>query len=350
MATAKTDLINTFNSTPKAKFEQAFTKIKHTDLVQDELLSVCQAIQNITWPNACHLTDALESTLSRPGKLFRPTLHLVAAKASNQGNVLPADIETAAVAELIHTATLLHDDVLDNASLRRGKPTLKHEAGNRIAILSGDYLLAQASLKLSALNNCRLVGIYANVLSDLCQGEIYQMMHHQNIDMPWDIYLEKTRCKTASLFQACGESVGVIHKLPEKHIEHLKTYGYALGMAFQLIDDVLDYTSTACVLGKPALDDLHNGILTAPVLLALQKETALVRAELESDIQKAFENDRDASNRLQTTLIKMGYTHETRLIAEQYYQQACEAISFLPSSVYKTALEQLAFNTIERTA
>lgn len=324
--------------------------LKPASLVQDELLAVCQAIQGIAWPNACDLTEALESTLSRPGKLFRPSLHLIAAKACNEGKVNDNDIQTAAVAELIHTATLLHDDVLDDASLRRGKPTLKHEAGNRVAILSGDYLLAQASLKLSELNNCRLVGIYAKVLSDLCQGEVYQMMHFQNIQMDWETYIEKTRCKTASLFQACGESVGVIHQLSEENIDNLKHYGYALGMAFQLMDDILDYTSTSTVMGKPVLDDLQNGILTAPVLLALKNSDATTRQNIEKNIAAAFENDQTASIALQKELIDAGYIDKTRELAKKYYQEACDAVAFLPDSDYKTALHTLALSTIERKA
>lgn len=318
-------------------------------LVANELQDVKRSLLDILKPEAAILAENLQLSLSNTGKLFRPALLLLTSKACQASEITSQDIETAAVAELIHTATLIHDDVLDDAELRRGEPTLKTLRGNKIAVLSGDYLLAQASLKLSKLNNCKLVSIYAHVLSDLCDGEILQLQQQGNCLMDWSQYLRKTQCKTASLFEACTESAGVIHQQSDAIIEQLKAYGRHLGLAFQLADDLLDFTSTAEALGKPALEDLRQGIVTAPVILALQKTQGQERQKLETLIRAVFEDSTKVLPLLET-LNDLNAITQTRDLALEHSEKAVQALACLPDSPYKTALADLATHAVDRVS
>jgi all-trans-nonaprenyl-diphosphate synthase len=326
-------------------------------LVAEDLARVKTSLLAILKPEAAILAENMQLSLSNTGKLFRPALLLLTAKACGAQHATNADIETAAVAELIHTATLIHDDVLDDAELRRGEPTLKHLQGNKIAILSGDYLLAQASLKLSTLNHCRLVAIYAHVLSDLCDGELLQLQQERDVTVTWDAYLRKTQCKTATLFEACTESAGVIHQQPEAIIEALKAYGRHLGLAFQLADDLLDFTSDSEKLGKPALGDLQHGLLTAPIILALDatKHDSTAHQALTARIEDIFSQESDASSdtaiqALLKTLEEEGYLEKARQLALEHAEHACQSLSVLEDTPYRQALEDLARHAVQRLA
>lgn len=318
--------------------------------VAEELDAVKASLLEILTPEAMVLATRINATLKNTGKLFRPALLMLTSKACNHGSTTHDDIETAAVAELIHTATLIHDDVLDDADLRRGQATLKHLEGNRIAILAGDFLLAQASLKLSKLNNCRLVSIYAKVLADLCDGELLQLEQNKDLSTSWESYLRKTACKTATLFEACCESAGVIHQQSPEMIAQLKHYGQCLGIAFQLADDLLDFTASEKELGKPALEDLRQGILTAPVLLALRQtpQNSPELATLTQQVQAVFE-DEQAIEPLLLQLKTQGWLDKTQAMAMQYVEDAIKAIRHLPASEYRDALEGLARDAVQRT-
>ena len=310
--------------------------------VQKELEAVKQRVLAIAEPRALVLAEALNHSLRRTGKLFRPVILLLMVKALNPNKAVDiAAIETAAVAEMIHTATLLHDDVLDDAELRRQNPTINATQGNKLAILAGDYLLAQASWKLSQLNNCRLVAIFAEVLTSLCDGELIQLTNQNNLELSWQDYELKTFCKTASLFQACAESAAIIAQSSAHEIESLKHYGKALGMAFQLQDDLLDFTATEEELGKPVLDDVKNGILTAPVLLALQDTT--LKPQLEALISNVIETPSNENKQALLALLHdSNALQQTAQLVQEYTQQALNSISYLADSDYKTALMTLA--------
>ena len=175
------------------------------------------------------------------------------------------------------SATLFHDDVIDASELRRDKKTVRAQFGEtKISVLSGDYLLAQASVKLSRLRNSRLVSIFAHVLADLMRRGSGTDPARFTIES-LDSYYKKTICKTASLFSAGCESAGVINRLPEERIQAMKTYGRNFGIAFQIMDDLLDYTATEAEMGKPVLDDLRNGLTNAPILLGTENPATLPR-------------------------------------------------------------------------
>ncbi len=323
-------------------------------LLEAELLEVKASLTQIVPPDTELLAQTVAHTMQARGKMLRPLLTLMASGAS--GQIDPAHVETAAVAELIHVATLLHDDVLDDADLRRGKPTIRSLWGNKVSILSGDYLLAQASLKLSRLNNCRLVSIFAIVLANLCEGEVEQIRTSFDLETTWDSYFKKSICKTASLFAACCESAGVLNQLDEADIQRLRQYGEYCGIAFQIIDDLLDYTSSAEQLGKPVLDDLKNGILNAPVLLALEAyaQDPTTREKLIGLIEALFNppESQDQQHATQEALLSMlnqvNIVDKTQALADDYTQRARDAIAFLPQSPYKDALNQLSLYITQR--
>ena len=323
-------------------------------LVETPLLGVKDSLKAVIPPDSVVLADTVKQSLTSGGKYLRPVITLLCgqAAAANSSDTLMRDmVEVAAVTEMIHVATLLHDDVIDQSDLRRGKPTVAAEKGNKISVLSGDYLLAQASVKLSQLNNCRLVGIFAYVLADLCDGEVEQLHTGFTLNTDWDSYYKKTICKTASLFSAGCESAGVLNELPEEEIQRLKAYGRHFGIAFQIVDDLLDYTATAEELGKPVLDDLRNGLTNAPVLLALESErlSDSQKAALRQDIQTLFDAPTDALiTRIQDTLNQAQAIQQTRALAEHYVAEACKALDFLPASPSKQALIDVAHCVLSR--
>jgi geranylgeranyl pyrophosphate synthase len=324
------------------------------DLVLTPLGAVKDSLKAIIPPDSAALAETMEYSLVDGGKYLRPLVTLLCAQGSKSQDEteIHNTVEAAAVAEMIHVATLLHDDVIDGSELRRGKKTVRAQWGNKISVLSGDYLLAQASVKLARLGNPRLVSIFAHVLADLCDGEVEQMHTSYQLETSWDSYYKKTICKTASLFSAGCESAGVINHLPEEQIEALKSYGHHFGIAFQMVDDLLDYTATEQEMGKPVLDDLRNGLLTAPILLALVSESlsAQERTELKKLVSELFEapTNEALTARIQTYLAKSEAIEETRQLANRHVAKAKQAIAYLSPSPAKTALLALVDFILER--
>lgn len=324
------------------------------ELVMTPLRDVKDSLKAIIPPDSAALAETVEYSLVGGGKYLRPVVTLLSGQASKAQHPteIQHTVEVAAVAEMIHVATLLHDDVIDGSELRRGKKTVRARWGNKISVLSGDYLLAQASVKLARLGNPRLVSIFAHVLADLCDGEVEQMHTSYQVETSWDSYYKKTVCKTASLFSAGCESAGVINGLPEENIQALKAYGHNFGIAFQVVDDLLDYTATEQEMGKPVLDDLRNGLLTAPILIALESErlSALERAELRKQIAALFESPTDERliASIQEYLVKCEAIEETRQLASRYVSEAKQALTFTSSSPARMALISLVDFILER--
>ncbi len=177
----------------------------------------------------------------------------------------------AEITEMIHTASLVHDDVVDEAELRRGVPTVHSSFGNRIAVLAGDFLFAQSSWYLANLDNLEVVKLLSQVIMDLAEGEIQQGLNRFAANLTIDEYIQKSYYKTASLIANSCKSAAVLSESSADLAEHLYSYGRHIGLAFQIIDDILDFTGSTEALGKPAGSDLKSGNLTAPVLYALEE-------------------------------------------------------------------------------
>jgi geranylgeranyl pyrophosphate synthase len=325
--------------------------------VLDALEGVKASLLRIVPPESELLAQTLHHSLSSGGKYLRPAITLLAGLA-NGHQILPKDdplIEVACVSEMIHIATLLHDDVLDQADLRRKKKTVRALWGNTVSVLSGDYLLAQASLKLANVGNIRIVSIYSHVLADLCDGEVEQIRTSYQLETPWDSYYRKTICKTASLFAAGCEAAGVLTGLPEEQIQQLRAYGNNFGIAFQILDDLLDYTSSEQELGKPVLDDLRNGLLNAPILLILKSDqvSEAEKQAISEQVQAIFnaadeQQSRQVAEALKKRLYDLGAVDQTLALAAQYGEAAEAALSFVPDSVAKTSLLGLLHANLKR--
>jgi len=238
----------------------------------------------------------------------------------------------AEIAELIHVASLMHDDVLDDAATRRGVLSLNAQAGNKLAILAGDFLLARASVTLASLHNTEIVELLSRVLEHLVTGEVMQMTASPEALISLDHYMRKTFCKTASLMANSARAVALLSGQPAEVCEQSWQYGRHLGMAFQIVDDLLDLTGSSSVLGKPALNDMKSGIATVPVLLAAEEQQGLVPI-----IQRKFKSDGDVALALGMVHQSDGIRRARELAAEQA-RLAADQIRNLPPATTAHAM------------
>lgn len=291
------------------------------------------------------LAEAFLSLITSGGKRLRPMLALLAtrlfAPLSNPAIALAAAVET------LHTATLVHDDVIDNALIRRGSPTLNASWTSGATVLAGDYLFARAAAFAAETGSVRVITLFANTLRVICEGELRQLAARYRWDQPKDAYYERIYAKTASLFAAATEGGAALGAAAEDDIQRLRDYGYNLGMAFQIIDDILDFTSTDAALGKPAGSDLRQGTITLPVFYFMQ-ESADRRARLDQMEDWAAADGHAATLDLvaqiaQSSAIARAYDEAASFIA-----QAVAGLQPLPESAARTALLELAASTLER--
>ena len=218
------------------------------------------------------LGAAAEHLFEAGGKRVRPAIVLLVSRATLLNQELTArHRRLAEITEMIHTASLVHDDVVDEADLRRNVPTVNSLFDNRVAVLAGDFLFAQSSWYLANLDNLEVVKLLSEVIRDFAEGEILQSINRFDTDANLETYLEKSYFKTASLIANSAKAAGVLSDAPREVCDHLYEYGKHLGLAFQIVDDILDFTSPTEVLGKPAGSDLVSGNITAPVLFAMEK-------------------------------------------------------------------------------
>lgn len=279
------------------------------------------------------------------GKRLRPLLAVLAARALDyQGT---QHVTLATIIEFIHTATLLHDDVVDESMLRRGKETANALFGNQASVLVGDFLYTRAFQLMVALGRMKVMQILADATNVIAEGEVLQLMNVNDPDTSEQSYLQVIYCKTARLFEAATELAAVLADKDPVTTEAMRLYGLHLGTAFQLIDDVLDYQADVAELGKNIGDDLAEGKPTLPLIHALKHG---------SDAQKALIREAIVeSNGLQHLDAIMAAMHDTdafgytRRLAEHEAELAKQAIAFLPQSAYKEALLTLADVAVERS-
>ncbi|MGA0022046.1 MAG: solanesyl diphosphate synthase, partial [Vulcanococcus sp.] len=238
----------------------------------------------------------------------------------------------AEITEMIHTASLVHDDVVDEASTRRGVDTVHSRFNHRVAVLAGDFLFAQASWHLANLDDLEVVKLLSRVIMDLADGEVKQGLFRYDTGQSFETYLEKSYCKTASLIANSARAAGVLSGLPAHQLDELYRFGRQLGLAFQVVDDILDFTGSDQQLGKPAASDLATGYLTAPALYALEEHPALAGL-----IEREFSEDGDLDQALE--LVRQSQAiQRSRALAEGFANEAREAISWLPASDCRSAL------------
>jgi all-trans-nonaprenyl-diphosphate synthase len=286
---------------------------------------------------------AAEHLFGAGGKRIRPAIVLLISRAT----MLEQDItlrhrRLAEITEMIHTASLVHDDVVDESQMRRGVPTVHSLFGNRVAVLAGDFLFAQSSWYLANLDNLEVVKLLSEVIMDLATGEIQQGINCFDRGISIETYLKKSYYKAASLIANSSKAAGLLSDVSLETAEHLYDYGRHLGLAFQIMDDILDFTSTTDTLGKPAGSDLKSGNLTAPVLFALKEAS-----HLDVLIERKFAQEGDLEQALELIQDSQGI-QQARELAAHHAKLAIEHLAVLPPSESHQALINIAEYTLSR--
>ncbi|MDI4632670.1 octaprenyl diphosphate synthase [Pelomonas sp. V22] len=279
------------------------------------------------------------------GKRMRPKLVLLFANAL--GYQKDARFELAAVVEFIHTATLLHDDVVDESSLRRGKATANALFGNAASVLVGDFLYSRAFQMMVSVDRMRVLEVLAEATNVIAEGEVLQLMNMHDPDVSVDSYLRVIRYKTAKLFEASARLGAVLAEASAEIEEACAAYGRSLGTAFQLIDDLLDYEGDSHELGKNVGDDLREGKPTLPLLIAMERGSPEQRQLIRHAIEHGeVERLGDIVQIVRST----GAIEATRLAARAEAQKASDAINALPRNKWRESLLEFAVQSVERTS
>lgn len=320
------------------------------DLTKEELNTLHRDIKNELKTNNESLLQSSHYYFDQQGKLFRPmTVHLVGkacnrhAKKTGCSSLSDGQKRMAMVSEMIHTASLLHDDVIDGATTRRNKPSINQIVPHKQAILAGDFVLSRAAILLAGIGNIKAVDHFSCILDELVRGELMQLTSKDNPSDRFTQYLTKTYRKTASLLAySCG-TVALLSGCSEEAQESAFNYGKNLGIAFQLVDDALDFISSAEALGKPVGADMSLGLATAPVLFAAEKYP-----DLHAIIGRRFKNKNDQRIALDY-VNKSDGIKETFILARKYINEAVKVVSVLDDSLEKCALINLCNIVVERT-
>lgn len=295
------------------------------------------------------VTELLAQIFKAGGKRIRPGLVMLCSKATAaQGELGQLHVILAVLTELIHTASLVHDDVIDRASVRRGQETVNRKWNDRLAVLVGDLLFAQASICLARLMNPVIVGIYGQVLGDLCAGEIRQMKQQYDCQVNWEAYIHKSICKTASLFAAGCHSGPILNHCDDAVVGAMKDYGTNLGVCFQIVDDLLDVTSTEAALGKPAGGDLAQGILTAPAMIVLERDDVPAK-KLRELIKLRAVCEADGIAEALNIIREHGGVDGTIAMCRDYADKCKASLKVLPTSASRDSLAALTEYLLQRT-
>ena len=302
----------------------------------DELLAALCEVE-LPW-----LREMLEAALGTSGKRLRPAISLLAGRLGNYD--LELLVPMAASVELLHTATLVHDDVIDMAEERRGRPTAAAQFNNAPSVMLGDYMFAHAAEFVARTGNIRVIRNFADTLRVMASGELSQDVSAYEYSRDVQRYLDRIYGKTASLFATATEGGAIVSGAPEHHVEAARRYGERLGMAFQVVDDVLDFSATSEELGKPAGSDLLAGTLTLPALLYME------RYPEDNPIRRAFDGVRRRSN-LQRAIEEIrasGLLEESLATGQRFADEAVQAIQDLPDGEPRATFEHLAEFVVER--
>lgn len=310
--------------------------------VQEDLVRVEDRLRSVGEVDFPQLSELLDYSLKSGGKRIRPALVLLSGKFYHYDpNYL---LPMATAVEILHTATLVHDDVIDNSPVRRGRPTINKAWGEDKAILLGDYLLAKSQELVAETQNWRVVRLFAQAFMTLSSGELNQAVNAFNLEQTRQQYLQRISAKTASLISLATESGAILSQAPEKSVEALKEYGHNLGIAFQIVDDILDFIATEEEMGKPTGSDLAQGTLTLPAMLVLERYPG------DNPVIRLFHNeDRQKNIRLAIELVSnSSIPGECYAVASDYCAKACQNLDLLPANACRRSLITLAEYVVKR--
>lgn len=312
-------------------------------LIESDMKAVDAVIRARLHSEVLLVRQVAEYIIGSGGKRIRPALLLLAAGATGyEGN---HHHELAAVVEFIHTATLLHDDVVDESALRRGRETANALFGNAASVLVGDFLYSRAFQMMVEVGSMRIMEVLAEATNVIAEGEVLQLMNCRNVEIEVEDYLRVIRYKTAKLFEASARIGGILGRATDEVEAGLAAYGMHLGTAFQIIDDVLDYSGEEDEIGKHLGDDLAEGKPTLPLILVLQlgrpAQADLVRQALEQGGRESFAD-------VLRTVNETGALEAAHAVAVDEAEKAKQALQPLPSSQYRDALINLCDFAVAR--
>jgi len=302
--------------------------------IKDELRSVSRV--DFPW-----LSEQLSYVVTGGGKGIRPALTLLSGKfyTYDLTYLLPMAVSV----ELMHTSTLVHDDAIDKALVRRGQPTINKLWGADIATLLGDYLFAKAGEFVADTRNPQVIKLFSQTLAIISSGEINQFLGAFQLEQTRENYLQRISSKTASLFALATKSGAILSQAPETAVEVLRDYGHNLGIAFQIVDDIMDFTSDEKTLGKPVGSDLVQGTLTLPAMLLLERYPA------DNPVRSIFENrGKQGIARAIEMVRNSSIVEDCYQLATEYCTKACQNFNLLPDNTSRQALAALADYVVER--
>ncbi len=313
-------------------------------LIAEDMRAVDAEIRRRLYSDIALVTQVANYIVASGGKRMRPALLLLAAGATGYRGTHHHTL--AAVVEFIHTATLLHDDVVDESSLRRGRNTANAEFGNAASVLVGDFLYSRAFQMMVSTGSMRVMEVLADATNIIAEGEVLQLMNCRNADIDVADYLRVVRYKTAKLFEASARLGAILGAVPTETEERLASYGMHLGTAFQIVDDVLDYSGDEGKIGKHLGDDLAEGKPTLPLIHVMrhgnEAQARLVRRALEE------EGGRDDFPAIIAAVLETGSLEAARHVAAAEAELAKRALDGLPATQYRNALLELADFAVER--
>jgi len=312
-------------------------------LVEERLEGVVEELRRIVLSDFPAIEEVNDYLLTARGKLFRPMLLLLANDVGDRGS--REAVTLAAVVELVHLATLVHDDAVDHSVLRRGMPTVNALWNHQTAIIMGDYLYSRSIMELTKFDELELIRVLSRAANEMSVGEMRQLVSHDTLDFTEDDYYRLISCKTASLMSAACEMGALVGD--NRFRAPLARFGYKLGMAFQVIDDLLDYTETEAVTGKPSGHDLREHKVTLPLIAALEKMGPADRREVEAFFADPEPTDEGIAE-IVDLVREYGGLEYARERADAFGEKAAAALIALPASEAVEALRDAVTYVLDR--
>ena len=310
--------------------------------IEKDLTRVKNQLRSVSKIDFIWLSEQLDYVVKRGGKGIRPALTLLSGQFYNYN--LKYLLPMATSVELMHTATLIHDDAIDKSLVRRGKSTIYNIWGEETAILLGDYLFAKAGEYVADTQNPRVIKLFSQTLATISSGELIQLLGAFKLEQTREQYFQRISGKTASLFCLSTESGALLSEAPEKSVKALKEFGFNLGIAFQVVDDILDFTGSEKMLGKPTGSDLTQGTVTLPAMLLMK------RYPEDNPIKRVFEGeDKQKNVALAIEMIRnSSIPQECYQVAFEYRDRACASLHLLPENSTRQSLIKLADYVVSR--
>lgn len=314
--------------------------------IQQDLDVVEQTFQERASSQLDILHAAGAYALSTPGKRLRTALTLLSGKLSDY--LFEKLLLVSVAFEMVHLATLIHDDIIDHADTRRGLPTINARWGEGVAILLGDYFFARTAGIIADLNDTRVIRLFSETVATVCEGTILETLSAGKLDLSVDAYLERISRKTACLMAACCKGGAIVSNATQEQADALYNFGLNLGIAFQIVDDVLDYISSEAAIGKPAGNDLRQGLITLPLIHALQAQNNGHSEEVR-DILVSKESNNDRVDAIVHWVAQGPGIHAALDEAERFAQQARNTLKLFTPSANRDILEELTHFVLART-